>query len=252
MTSAEEWCELIENAPRAIKVTAHSYRGIRFKTFTMPFLVGCDDGHDYVVKPATSEDVTRSICSDQIMGHIAATIGAPVPPVRLVEISQSFLQLQPTLTGVSAGIAHGSRYLANISKKPMLFQFCELPQNRTRFALLSIMYGLAGVDGDHQFFYEDSTKLVWSVDHGLFFHYSTCWTIDTLKATPLATPDKRIVSECSLVESEIVEAAKSLLQLVDAAIAKAVASPVDAWNIIIEERVALAEHFRSRADKLMR
>jgi hypothetical protein len=55
---------------------------------------------------------------------------------------------------------------------------------------------------------------------------------------------------CGLAVEELTEAAKCLVYLMDEAIALAVASPEDAWQIMMDERIALAEHFRSRADDL--
>ena len=91
-----------------------------------------------------------------------------------------------------------------------------------------------------QLVYEDSTNIVWSFDHGHFFHSGPCWTIETLRATPAAVPDPVIAIGCGLAVEELTEAA----------IALAVASPEDAWQIMMDERIALAEHFRSRADDL--
>ncbi len=249
MVSREEWKTLIGMAPREFVTQAHTYRS-NFTSYTMPVLLGCHDGHDYVVKSATQPELFRVLCSDQIMGHIAMTIGAPAPVVRLVEIPQELIEGEPEMAKIPAGIAHGSRYLKNVSKIRQGIQFQNVPENRSRFALLSIMYGLAGVDGDHQFFYEDSTNIVWSFDHGHFFHSGPCWTIETLRATPAAVPDPVIAIGCGLAVEELTEAAKCLVHLMDEAIAFAVASPEDAWQIMMDERIALAEHFRSRADDL--
>lgn len=247
MISADAWKTLIETAPEGIVVRAHSYR-TRFPDRSRPILLGCDDRHDYVVKSATRPQLLRSICSDQIMGHIAAAIGAPVPEVRLVEIPQAIISATPEIADVPAGIAHGSRYMSNASKTRQGIKFVNVPENRPRFALLALMYGLAGVASDHQFFYEDTTNIVWSFDHGHFFHGGPHWTIETLQAAPPVDFDLLLVEDCLLEVPELAAAAQSLVNLVDAAIASAVASPQEAWNIVMEERVAIAQHLRSRAD----
>ena len=245
-----DWEKLIHSAPSPLRVKAVTYRNKRWNSYTEPLLIACDDGHEYVVKSASSHDVGRSLCTEQIMGHIADTIGAPVPVVKLVAISPQFLELHESTKGLPAGIAHGSRFIKNLSPPRIDCPFSEVPQNRARYALLAMMYGLAGVFADRQFFYEEETNLVWSVDHGMFLKNFAGWSTHSLKTTPSATPDGPIVNGCKLTDTELREAAQFLSRLVDAAIAKAVASPDDTWTIIMEERIALAQYFKDRADSL--
>jgi len=247
MISADEWETLITNAPPGTVVHAQSYR-YRFKSRSRPTLLGCSDKHDYVVKSGTREQLLRSICSDQIIGHIAATLGAPVPVVRLVEIPQRLIDGTPEIADVPAGIAHGSRYMKNVSKTRQGIMFENVAENRPRFALLALMYGLAGVVSDHQFFYEDTTNIVWSFDHGHFFPGGPHWTIESLTSAPPVEFDSKLSEACKLLTDELMAAAHSLGRLINDAIAQAVASPQAAWQIVMEERVAMAQYLRSRAD----
>ncbi len=195
----------------------------------------------------TDQALLRAICNDQVMGHVAAALVAPVPAVKIVNIPQELIDGEPALAALPAGPAHGSRYMPNASKTRQGFAFQNLPENRPRFALLAIMYGLAKVDGDHQFFYEDGSNRVWSFDHGHFFPNGPEWTIQTLAACAAATPDPTIVGGCNLIEDELDEAREDLNGLTEAAIAMAVASPDAGWRLDDAERVALAHHLDTRA-----
>lgn len=137
------------------------------------------------------------------MGHVAAALLAPVPIVRIVHIPQELIDGEPALAGVPAGPAHGSRYMPNASKTRQGIKYENLPMNRDRFALLAVMYGLAGVNTDHQFFYEDGTNLVWSFDHGHFFNGGPNWTMDSLRGTPAAAPDAKISAQCGFNSDEL-------------------------------------------------
>ncbi len=250
MPTREEWINLIKGCPRDLQVTAHSYRGIAFASFASPVVLGCDDGHDYVVKSIHDDGLKRAICSDQVMGHIAGTMAAPVPIVRIVNVPQELIAAEIRLAKIPAGPAHGSRYVPNASKTRQRIAFQNLPGNRPRFASLAAMYGLAHVDGDHQFFYEDGTNLVWSFDHGHFFHDGPQWTVDSLEASPPVDFDATIAGACAFTSDELTLAAQTLDAVVDLPIADAVASPDDSWGITFDERVALAEHFSSRSTQM--
>ena len=250
MPTADEWKELIEKCDPQLQVKAHSYRGIKFGSHSAPVVLGCDDGEDYVVKSLTRLELARAICNDQVMGWIAPPVNAPVPPVRIVHIPEELIQNNPELAGIPIGPAHGSRYMPNASKTRQAIAFQDVPGNRSRFAALALLYGLAGVFCDHQFFYEDGSNLVLSFDHGHFFPGGPNWTIITLAGCARAVPDHTIVTGCNLTNEEIATAASSLWGLNSENIVIAVASPPDSWKLTMEERVALANHFQERRNQL--
>jgi hypothetical protein len=247
---SDEWLGLIRSSPRDAPVVAQSFRGISFKSTFEPVVLGCSDGLDYIVKAPKNAELKRAVCNEQVIGRLAATLSAPVPAAKVVQIPQALVDAHPELAGIPAGPAHGSIYLPNTSKIRQGIKHADMPANRERFALLAILYGLAGVAVEHQFFYEDETQLVWSFDHGHFFLGGPNWTIATLAAGRPATADKRIVNGCALTPQELHGAARHLDDLTVESIAQAVASPDDAWGLSDPERVALAQHFGTRMNRL--
>jgi len=251
MPTPEQWREMIAGCTRDYIVTAHSYRGIQLgNSFSSPVVLGCSDGEDYVVKSPKNQQLLRAICNDQVMGHVAAYMLAPVPTVKIVEIPQTLVQNQRELAGIPAGPAHGSRYIPNASKTKHGIAYQNVPGNRERFAILAFMYGVAGVFSDHQFFYEDGSNLVWSFDHGHFFPKGPDWTIATLAAAPDAVPDPTIVAGCNLTSNELADVKPRLVSVTPVSISMAVASPVDSWGLSPDDRVALADHLHKRRETL--
>jgi hypothetical protein len=247
---SDKWLPLVRSSPRDVPVAAQCYRGISFKSTFEPVVLGCSDGLDYIVKAPKNAELTRAVCNEQVIGRLARALCAPVPAAKVVQIPQTLVDAHSELAGIPAGPAHGSRYLPNTSKIRQGIKHADVPANRGRFALLAILYGLAGVAVEHQFFYEDETQLVWSFDHGHFFPGGPNWTIDTLAAGRPATADKRIVAGCALTPQELHDAARHLDDLSAETIAQAVASPHDAWGLSDPERVALAQHFETRMNRL--
>lgn len=247
MPTTAEWQAMLSDCDGPYCVTAHSYRGIKFPSYSAPVVLGCDDGYDYVVKPIRSPDKQRAICNDQVIGHIAAKMAAPVPPIAIVNVPQALIDGEPSLAGISAGPAHGSRYMPNVSKIKGGVGQENVPANRKRFAVLAAMYGLAQVDVDIQFFYEDGTNFVWSFDHGHFFPGGPNWTITTLETESSAPAlELGIVQAANLTLEEQRLGLKSLNPIVVQSIAHAVNSPDESWGLTVDERIALAEHLDGR------
>lgn len=247
---SDEWLALVRNNPRDTPITAQCYRGVSFKSTFNPVVLGCSDGEDYVVKAPKNAELARAVCSEQVIGRLAATLSAPVPAAKVVIIPQSLVDAHADLADIPAGAAHGSRYLPQTSKMRQGIKHVDLPANRQRFALLAILYGIAGVAVEHQFFYADETKLVWSFDHGHFFPGGPNWTMATLAAGKPATPDRRIVKGCGLTAEELQVAASSLDGVSEESIAQAVAAPDIAWGLDDGERVALVQHLATRIERL--
>jgi hypothetical protein len=92
-------------------------------------------------------------------------------------------------------------------------------------------------------------RLVFSVDHGHFFPGGPNWTVATLEAhaATAAVPDPAIVQSCNLTGADIRAANAALAGLEGSrVVALAVAAPLDDWGLLIEERVAMANHLTRR------
>jgi hypothetical protein len=223
----------------------------RWSTASNPFLVTADDGASYVVK---SNLAGRQMVNDQIVARLGESISAPTGRPTLVSIDDAFLDLNPDLrnSGVTAGTWHGVRFVANHTEREGI-QHCGLPENKLRFAALALLYGWA-MPADHQFIYSNAPPpLVLSVDHGHFFAGGPNWTVDTLRGVvDPARPDQSICQTCQLTDADL-SPSKQQLQEIDAVhvIAGAVAMPPDAWQIALQERVAMAEYLDRRRTELL-
>jgi hypothetical protein len=239
-----DWESLLANpAPQQPTVVVAQTFENRFHTASQPVLLACDDGNEYVVK---SPHAGRMIVTDQIVGRIGSAAGAPVGKPAIVDVPAALIAAEPQMAHMTAGLAHGSQWIPSCTQGGV--DHCAT--NRGRFAQLALLYGWA-LGGDHQFIYENAEpRNVWSVDHGHFFAGSQSWTVATLQAAPPAIPDNVIVAGCSLTDDELDAARGEMTVPTDEQLAAAVAAPLDAWGITVNERVALAEYLAIRRDAI--
>ena len=86
--------------------------------------------------------------------------------------------------------------------------------NRPRVAALAVLYGLA-LASDHQVIYRLAGEpLVFSVDHGHFFHGGPNWTVQGLANGPPAQIDPLVIRECGLTRTEVEPCLDKLRSLV--------------------------------------
>ena len=253
MPSEEEWRNKISAAMAVppTHVSALTYRKIRFQSFSSPVVLGCDDGQNYVVKALGKRPgLHRALFNDLTMGILAGFVGAAVPSVTLVDLRAELIRAEVDLHGLTSGLAYGSRYMPDASKTRQGIAFTNLPANRPRFALLAVFYGLAYVQHDHQFIYQDVTNLVFSFDHGHFFPNGPDWTIQGLAGAPAAVPDPVICQACQFSAAELADARQRLVPIGPNQIAAAVAASPDTWGVNIDERVQLAMYLMKRKNEL--
>jgi hypothetical protein len=239
-----DWARLLRAAKghRPTTVTAETFIE-RFSTSCQPVRLACDDGNEYVVK---SRHAGRVIVTEQIVGRIGITAGAPVGVPCLVNGPASLIKAEPEMAHMRSGLAHGSKWIPGCTQGGV--DHCS--ENRERFAELALLYGWA-IAADHQFIYEnDAPRAVYSVDHGGFFAGSTGWTAETLANAPAAVPDPMIVTGCGLTDQDLDQARSRLTVVDDEAIAAAVAAPPNNWGMTTDERLAVAEYLATRRDAL--
>ena len=236
---------------RAAPVTAHTFLQV-WPSFSKPVALLCDDGQKYVVKAlqASRIEMGRVLVNDQVVARLGALVSAPVPHVALVNVPAELLAAQPEMAHMSPGIAHGSQLIENVTERAGLVH-TNVPENRGRFARLSVLYGWTAA-ADHQFVYQKTDPhLVHSVDHGHFFGNGPTWTEATLLGCPAAQLDATIGPACNLTAEERDEALRELTTFASPEIACAVALPPDSWGITMAERLALVEFLVRRRDQLL-
>jgi hypothetical protein len=192
-----------------------------------PVLLKCSDTRLYGVKGLLAAEayMGRVLTNEQVAGRLGAATGAPVGVVTLVDLPATLVSAEPKLQHLTPGISHGCLYLGdNMGKRGI--EHCGLPENRSRFARLAILYGLAGSSDDQFIYATTAPELVYSVDHGHFFGPSNpSWAIDSLNLAPAAAPNAQIVSTCGLTPDELRAAASLLHAITDARIEQIVAIP---------------------------
>lgn len=254
-----DWDELFEDATgREKTVVAVTFLRRRTDTASHPVYVECDDGKTYIVKPPRKDtDQGRMLFNDQVIARFGALIGAPVPRVALVSISQTLIDLNPHqqqgLGHCQSGVSHGSELIKNVTERIDQFEHVADDENKNRFALLGVLHGWIGFS-DRQFLFEiDEPFRVWAVDHGHFFPNGPNWTPATLAtaAAPQVAPD--LAAACSLANDELHAVCSILVEKVtDDKIARVLAIPPDAWGVKIDERIGLAKYLSARRDALLK
>lgn len=209
-----------------------------------PPLVSCDDGQRYVL---SSSQKGRRVARSQVVGRLAHLIGAPVPEVRLVNLSEGFLADIPELDGMEAGLAHGIRYVPDLETSARI-RHLDAGENRARFARLAVLFGwLRAFDGCLGFLYEkDPPYHVWTDSFGGYFRGASARTAQFGPWKEVAFHS--VVSFCGL-SSELMREANEGLQLAtDRRIAEALART----RAVARPRAALARYIATRRDALLK
>jgi hypothetical protein len=182
------------------------------------------------------------LIKEHIVGQVGATLGAPVPRVAVVDVSQELIEMEPQLRHFDPGEAHGSETIPGCFDSRN-YQY-TVDGNRVRFAKLALLYGLVGAT-DVQFLYEKTPPhRVWSVDHGQFF-----WPSDN--GTIVAAPFASTVEGAGLTRLELRGVAGTLRSLVDARIVEIVNGVPGSWGFPLEARVQTAQFLASQRDILL-
>ncbi len=90
----------------------------RMRGGSQPFLMGCNDGHTYVVKFRNNPQHVRILANEMLTSHLAMLIGLPVAGRAFVEVSQNLISGSPPLQFEIAarqepcveGLQFGSRF----------------------------------------------------------------------------------------------------------------------------------------------
>jgi hypothetical protein len=239
-----DWSRLLRAAAkdRPLAIRAETFVQ-KFPTSSSPVRLICGDEEEYVVK---SMHAGRMIVTEQVVGRLGETCGAPVGLPALIDVPAGLIDAEPEMAHMTPGLAHGSRWIPGCTHGG----FDHMAANRSRFAELALLYGWT-LASDHQFIYRnDAPHLVYSVDHGGFFAGSTGWTAESLRGAPAAAPDVQIVANVGLQDEDLHEAQDRLADVDDEGVAYAVAVPPDEWGMSEDERVALAQYLATRRDTL--
>jgi hypothetical protein len=245
MTAAE--------ARQSIRAFAAGNRSVEHAETAMGILPGasgsvrllCVGNRHFVAKGTRNQ---KGLVAEHVVGRLGQLLEAPVGEVALIEIPEA-LRAQPEVANMGAGLAHGTRFIENLTNREAI-AYIDVSENRVRFARLCALYSLAGAS-DHQLFYStNSPRVVYSLDHGHFFPGGPNWTVDSLRAAPPACVDGWF-GGANLTNVELAEARSKLESIADADISDVLGGPPPEWPFTQEERNALDIYLKARRDKLL-
>ena len=224
-----------------------------WRTKAEPVLLECEDGNRYVVK---GTQAGRQIINDRIVAHLGMALGAPVGIPKLIEVSAQLIELDRRLGSFSSGLAHGTLWISDCLDTDELLGTGEV-ENRSRYALLSALFGWV-INHDPQYLCrEQPPRLVHSVDHGHCFAGGPNWTIESLQKS--MESDSEIDLEfllfsgfemCCFKPIDFQKMQQNLNQVTELNIFSSVASVPDEWGITMEERLVLVEYLFIRQQRL--
>jgi len=173
-----------------------------------------------------------------------------VAEVGLVDVSQELIGLNPDMSHMTPGLAHGSRVVPDCTPGAW-FRYVDVSENRPRWALLAVLYGWM-VGAEKQFFYTNQPPhLVYSFDHDAFFPNGPDWSVADLEAAQYSDVDEVIVDQCGLRPAELNSACQYLQKLTREIIASAIAVVPDSFGAVPEkERIALARYLWDRCETM--
>ncbi len=221
-----------------------------FPTASAPVVFRCSDGANWTVK---AQFAGRGVAADSALLSLGRSIGAPVPPVGLVEVSTELVDAETHLHDVQSrgrfepGVWHATKWIDGIhavdNKREDGVRLGA--GNEDRYGLLALFFAWCSA-GDRQFLYEDDPPyLVHVVDMGHALPGANGWTKETLDAhaAPVVIPaDLWKASGLDRARAERVISSLAPAEV----ITQAVALPKAHWGSIgMDERISLA-HYLSR------
>ncbi|MDB9511889.1 hypothetical protein PN499_11890 [Kamptonema animale CS-326] len=244
----EYWKEQLNNAllKPEIPISAITFRK-GWRTKAEPVLLKCNDGREYVVK---GQQAGRQIVNDHITARLGFAIGAPVGEPKIVEVSAELIAIEPNLYHIPSGTAHATLYIPDCLDSWELMATSET-ENRSRFALLAVLYGWVYANDIQFIFHKTPPRLVFSVDHGHFFPSGPDWTEYDLIQAPQAELNSYLCENCNFTEDEISSALRALESVSEQTIIQAVAAPPNEWGLTLDERVTLVEYLTRQQQQLL-
>jgi len=195
----------------------------------------------------------RQIFNDQVVAQLGILLGAPVAQPFIADVDAMLTSDpdEPQFSYFKPGLAHASLFIPACEDDRDIRRYQGQPENRDRFARLSVLYGWVGA-ADRQFIYKKQyPSHVYSVDHGNFFPQGPEWTIEDLIQAPEAMLDPEITKICNFEEAELQGAITALSNLSEHKILQAIARPPTEWGITIKERVVVVDYLVRRRQELL-
>jgi len=252
MLTDDEWRALIADGKTRVPtpIAPRSYVSTE-PSDSKPVKLTCEDGHDYFVKGVQlAQDMPRKrvLINDQIVARLGLDMGAPVGVPALVEVLQALIDNESGMAHMHAGVAHGCRAILQVTNR-RTWENIQIRENRSRFALIAVLYGWLNVSDVQVLYDENPPHLVYTVDHGHFIA-GPGWDVAGFAGGIPSIMMEDICNQCVFTDAEKHAALSSLAYVTDERIADAIAIPPDTWLFPEDQRIALAKHLASRRDAL--
>lgn len=219
----------------------------QLKGLTRAVLCDCDDGRSYVVK---GKQVQRPLVADYVVGKMGELIGAPVPPVRLIEVPNILIMPGTMLEGFEAGVGHGSAFMSGCSDAYDV-RYPEDGDNRDRYAALAVLFGWADCEDRQYLLATSPPHSVWAIDFGMFFCGTDEWSVESLANAHEADIDRLVASAALVAPADLAPLLARLAGVTDNQIGQIVSEPPDEWGVSLDDRIGLAKYLASRRDQLV-
>lgn len=217
----------------------------------------CDDGALYSVKFIQNRHGDgRGAFNEQVVALCGELIGAPVPPVRLVEMPSALTDVMNRNPAAylldftpQPGIHHGSKWMDDCSDRAGVE---HVDENRQRLGSLEVLYTWLVCRSDHQLIYSNkSPREVYSVDHTTFLPGEFNWNAASLLPEyATVVPDTSFQGK-GLTDADRSPALDRLRQVTEGEVAVVVSRPPDEWGVSSADRLALAEYVLARRDSVL-
>jgi hypothetical protein len=246
----EEWINLFESTPVPNYVTAHTFVR-KWQSASQPVALRCSDNQTWVCKGLliANPNSGRSVFSDYVLGRSGIAIGAPVPSITLVDISNTLIAAQPEMNHLTPGLAHGSLLMNDCSDRLDIFAPAS-DQQRRDIASIAIFYGWAHCNDLQIIKQLSAPEDIFTVDHGHFLHGGPNWTVATLAAAPPPVPHPSCTAH--LTAANLDPPLNRLRAVGDTTIAGYIAAAPGGWGITADEKLALAKYLSQRRDELVK
>ena len=243
-----DWAALIAEASTGRVVARRALRhegGI--PTATQPQKYACDDASLYLVKFCENGHGNgHGIFAEEVVALAGRLIGAPVPQVDLVHVSNELIAGLSLPFVPGEGAHHGSAWADGYSDRNGV---AYVDENRERFGALDVLYAWLFCNGDQQYIYRNAAPHeVLSVDHSTFFPGGPQWSEASLQSPPGVARDP-VLAAIDLQPEHRAAALAKLGAVSPTDIARVVARPPDEWGVSEGERVALAEYIAKRQNE---
>lgn len=228
--------------------------------YSKPQLVQLNDGLTYVMKFVNNPTGMKVLVNEYVAAQIAELLSLPVPPSRVVPVSDSFIKQSPELSALHfmPGNAFASLYIENCFYPSQSFLQTSINEIVNRDMLAGIIVfdvWLSNTDRKQKNMLvkplDNGLYYVYMIDHGRCFANSN-WTLKSLEKMnkkPKSELHKWFMSSLN-ISKHLDDYLHEALSIPDDKLYYAVYAIPDDWDITEAEKEALLTHLLKARERL--